>query len=282
MNPFTIGVAQEITELPIFSGMYLRIIFWFIFLAVSIGYVMRYAKKVKMNPEMSLVYEESKQVLGSLGNQEQAGFTTRHKAAFAILVIALITLAIGVIKFGWYLTEISGLFILMGIAIGLISKMSFSKIAESFINGCQVLVLGALVVGVAYGILVILQEGNIMDTILYTLASAVGSLPSELSAIGMYIVQCLINYIVPSGSGQAALSMPIMTPLSDLVHVTRQTTVLAFQFGDGISNIFTPTSGYFMAGLALAGISWIKWVRWIWPLIIIQYVLGAMFILIAI
>lgn len=103
----------------------------------------------------------------------------------------------------------------------------------------------------------------------------------ELSAIGMYIVQCLINYIVPSGSGQAALTMPIMTPLSDWVHVTRQTTVLAFQFGDGISNIFTPTSGYFMAGLALAGISWIKWVRWIWPLIIIQYVLGAMFILIA-
>lgn len=281
MNPFTVGVAQGIAEIPIFSGMLLRIIFWVIFLGVSIWYVMRYAKKVKKNPESSLVYLESKEVFGTLEGQGIVAFTSRHKAAFVVLLISLITLAVGVIKFGWYLTEIAGLFILMGIAIGLVSKMSFSKMAESFINGCQTLVLGALVVGVAYGILVILQEGNIMDSILYGLASAVSSLPSQLSAIGMYIVQCLINYIVPSGSGQAALTMPIMTPLSDLVGVTRQTAVLAFQFGDGISNIFTPTSGYFMAGLALAGISWIKWVKWIWPLILIHYSLGALFVLIA-
>ncbi|WP_019153517.1 YfcC family protein [Robertmurraya massiliosenegalensis] len=281
MNPFTVGVAQGIAEIPIFSGMLLRIIFLVIFLGASIWYVMRYASKVKKNPELSLVYNESQEVLGSLGSQKNVAFTGRHKAAFAILLIALIALAFGVIKFGWYLNEIAGLFILMGIAIGIVSKMSFSKMAESFVNGCQVLVLGALVVGVAYGILVILQDGNIMDTILYSLANAVGALPSQLSAIGMYVVQCLINFIVPSGSGQAALTMPIMTPLSDLVGVTRQTAVLAFQFGDGISNIFTPTSGYFMAGLALAGISWIKWVKWIWPLILIHYSLGAIFVLVA-
>ncbi|MCM3569394.1 YfcC family protein [Neobacillus mesonae] len=281
MNPFTVGVAQGIAELPIFSGLQLRIIFWAIFLAISIWYVMRYAKKIKANPERSLVHEESKAVLSNLGTQEKVEFTRSHKASFTILLLALITLAIGVIKFGWYLPEISGLFIIMGIAIGLVSKMSFSQMAEAFINGCSVLVLGALVVGVAYGILTVLQEGKVMDTILHGLAGAVGSLPSQLAALGMYIVQCMINYIVPSGSGQAALTMPIMAPLSDLVGVSRQTAVLAFQFGDGISNVFTPTSGYFMAGLALAGISWTKWVKWIWPLIVIHYALGAVFVTIA-
>ncbi|WP_338754448.1 YfcC family protein [Bacillus sp. FJAT-52991] len=281
MNPFTVGVAQGIAELPIFSGLSLRIVFWAIFLSINIWYVMRYAKKVKKNPEISLVHEESGKVLSNLGTQEKIEFTRAHKVAFAILLLSLITLAVGVIKFGWYLPEISGLFIIMGIAMGLVAKMSFSKMAESFIDGCSVLVLGALVVGVAYGILVILQDGKVMDTILHSLAGVVGILPSQLAALGMYIVQCFINFIVPSGSGQAALTMPIMAPLSDLVGVTRQTAVLAFQFGDGISNIFTPTSGYFMAGLALAGVSWVKWMKWIWPLILINYILGAIFVSIA-
>ena len=143
------------------------------------------------------------------------------------------------------------------------------------------MVLGALVVGFAYGIQAVLSEGNIIDTILYSMSNAVSILPASLTAIGMFIVQALINFIVPSGSGQAALTMPIMVPLSDLVGVARQTAVLAFQFGDGISNIVTPTSGYFMAGLAAAGISWVKWIRWVWPLILIQYALGAIFITIA-
>ncbi|USK36603.1 YfcC family protein (plasmid) [Bacillus sp. F19] len=281
MNPFTVGVAQGIAQLPIFSGLGLRIIFFVIFLSVSILYVMRYARKIKENPEKSLVFQESRQIFSSLEKQEKVEFTGQHKAAFIVLFLSLVTLAFGVSKYGWFLTEIAGLFLIMGIAIGLVSKMSFSQMSESFIEGCQVLVLGALVVGVAHGILVVLQDGKIMDSILYSLASAVGSLPSQLSAIGMYLVQCLINYIVPSGSGQAALTMPIMAPLGDLVGVTRQTAVLAFQFGDGISNIFTPTSGYFMAGLALAGISWIKWVKWIWPLILIHYTLGAIFVSIA-
>ena len=278
MNPFTVGVAQGIAEIPIFSGMGLRIIFFVIFLSISIFYVMRYAKKIKADPTKSIMYGE---VSALKVPEERVDFTTRHKWAFFVLFLALVGLAIGVIKFGWYLTEIAGLFLLMGIVIGIVTKMTFSEAAEAFIKGCETVVMGALIVGIANAILVVLQNGQIMDTILYGMASAVSNLPPSLTAFGMYIVQCLTNYIVPSGSGQAALTMPIMTPLSDLVGVTRQTAVLAFQFGDGISNIFTPTSGYFMAGLAIAGISWIKWVKWIWPLILIQYSLAAIFVIIA-
>lgn len=280
MNPFTVGVAQGIAEIPLFSGLYLRIIFFVIFLSVSIWYVMKYAHKIRKDPTKSLLYNEVTKDDFKIP-EKILTLTTRHKIIFTILLATLVTLGFGVIKLGWYLSEIAGLFLLMGILIGLAGKMNFSQISESFIKGCSVLVMGALVVGVANAILVVLQDGKIMDTILYGFSSVIGEMPSGFAAFGMYIVQCLLNYIIPSGSGQAALTMPIMAPLSDLVGVTRQTAVLAFQFGDGISNIFTPTSGYFMAGLALAKISWVKWVKWIFPLIIIHYVLGAIFVTIA-
>lgn len=282
MNPFTVGVAQGIAQIPVFSGMGLRIVMWAVFVTVSIWFVMRYADKVKKDPAKSVTYETDRVLLANAKPVEEfTGLTGRQKIVLTILLATLVALAVGVSKFGWYLTEIAGLFLLMGIVMGLVSKLSFNDIAEAFIEGCRTLVMGALVVGVARGILVILQDGLVMDTILYGLATAVGSLPSSLTAIGMYIVQCLISYIIPSGSGQAAVTMPIMAPLGDLVGVSRQTGVLAFQLGDGISNIFTPTSGYFMAGLALAGVSWIRWAKWILPLIITHYVLGAIFVTIA-
>lgn len=140
---------------------------------------------------------------------------------------------------------------------------------------------GAMVVGFARAILVVLENGNILDTILFSSSNILSTLPSSVSAIGMYIFQCILNFIVPSGSGQAAVSMPILAPLSDLVGVTRQTAVLAYQFGDGISNIFTPTSGYFMAGLALAKIPWDKWAKWFLPLLLLEYLIGGIFVFIA-
>ncbi|MGM8363907.1 YfcC family protein [Virgibacillus sp. W0181] len=280
MNPFTVGVAQGIAELPIYSGFATRMVFWVIFVGVSIAYVMRYAHKVKKDPTKSLVYEED-QAREVEVNTDQDSITTRQGIILGVLILTVFGLAFGVMQYGWYIKEIAGLFLLMGIVMGIVGKMSLDDIAESFVEGCRVLVLGALVVGFAYAILVVLQNGNILDTILHGLASVVSGLPSSFSAIGMYVAQALLNFIVPSGSGQAALSMPIMTPLADLVGVSRQTAVLAYQFGDGISNIFTPTSGYFMAGLAAAGISWTKWVRWVWPLILIQYTLGAIFVTIA-
>jgi len=169
----------------------------------------------------------------------------------------------------------------MGITVGFISKMRVNQIAESFIRGCEEMVMGALIVGFAYAILIVLQDSNTIDTILYGITNLVAGLPTSLSALGMYLTQSVLNFIVPSGSGQAALSMPIMAPLGDLVGVNRQTAVLAFQYGDGISNILAPTAGVLIASLAIAKIPWTKWVRWVLPLIFIQYILGAIFITVA-
>lgn len=281
MNPFTVGVAQGIAELPIYSGLGPRIVFWFIFVSVAIAFVMNYARKIKKDPTKSLMYEEDKKKREQIKEVKRDELTTRQGIILGILVLTVFVLAFGVIQFEWYITEIAGLFLLMGVVMGIVAKMNVNTIAENFVKGCETLVLGALVVGFAYGILAVLEDGQIMDTMLFAISNAVSGLPSQFTAIGMYIAQSLINFVVPSGSGQAALTMPIMTPLADLVGVDRQTAVLAFQFGDGISNILTPTSGYFMAGLAAAGIAWTKWVRWIWPLLLIQYILGGIFVTIA-
>lgn len=190
-------------------------------------------------------------------------------------------LVFGVIQFDWYIKEISALFLGMAMLVAIAGKLGFNGFAEELIVGMGNLAGGALVVGFARGILVVLTEGQILDTILHATSGAVSQLPSSFAALGMYLFQCFLNFIVPSGSGQAAVSIPILAPLSDLVGVTRQTAVLAYQFGDGISNIFTPTSGYFMAGLALAKVPWSKWAKWILPLIALEYLLGGILVYIA-
>ncbi|WP_432354226.1 YfcC family protein [Sporosarcina sp. A2] len=281
MNPFTIGVAQGIAEVPIFSGMGLRVIFWFIYMTVAILYVLRYAHKIRKNPEASLMYEEDKKRNIRVDLIKEHTLTKKQIATLLILVATLIALGFGVIEFKWYITEISALFLIMALIIGLVNGKGINGTAASFVRGCEELVVGALVVGFAYGALVILQESSTIDTILYGISGMVSQLPSSFAAIGMYVMQCLLNIIVTSGSGQAALSMPIMTPLSDLLGVSRQTSVLAFQMGDGLTNIFTPTSGLLLAALAMAGISFAKWFKWVWPLILIQFILGAIFVTIA-
>ncbi|WP_025785743.1 YfcC family protein [Sporosarcina sp. D27] len=281
MNPFTVGVAQGIAEVPMFSGMGLRVVFWAIYMVVAILYVLRYAHKVRKNPKASLVYEEDKKRNIRVDLVKEHTLTGKQITTLIILVATLIALGFGVIKFEWYITEISALFLIMALIIGLVNGKGINGTAVSFVKGCEELVVGALVVGFAYGALVILQDSSTIDTILYGITTLVSQMPSSLAAIGMYIMQCLLNIVVTSGSGQAALSMPIMTPLSDLLGVSRQTSVLAFQMGDGLTNIITPTSGLLLAALAMARISFAKWFKWVWPLILIQFVLGAIFVTIA-
>src|SRR5690625_354474 len=219
MNPFTVGVAQGIAELPIYSGFFTRLVFWAIFVAVAIVYVMLYARKIKKDPTKSLMYDEDKEKRKTLDDQERTHVTKRQMIIIGVLLVTIITLGYGVVQHGWYITEIAGLFLVMGVVMGLISGMRINAIAENFIKGCEVLVLGALVVGFAYGIQAVLADGNIIDTILYSMSNAVSVLPASLTAIGMFVVQALINFIVPSGSGQAELKMSIMLPLYDIVVV---------------------------------------------------------------
>lgn len=247
MNPFTVGVAQGIAELPLFSGMGYRLVVYAIMITLATSFVYWYAGKVKKNPKSSLMYEFDKTREDVLDLNNLTPLTGNHKLVLLTVAATIGLLVFGVVKYGWYIQEISALFLGMAIVVALVGKLGFNGFAEELIKGMANLAGGALVVGFARAILVVLTEGHILDTILYTTSGVVSQLPSAFAAVGMYVFQCFLNFIVPSGSGQAAVSIPILAPLSDLVGVTRQTAVLAYQFGDGISNIFTPTSGFFMA-----------------------------------
>ncbi|CAH0146322.1 hypothetical protein SRABI133_00597 [Peribacillus simplex] len=278
-NPFNVGVAQSIAELPMYSGMGLRIALLAVFYVVTVLYIYFHAIKVKRNPELG--------EYGKFRREEHAHLdknfrmSKRHSAALIILLVNFILLVYGVIKLGWYISEIGGLFLLSGIIMGLIGGLTPSRMANGFISGAGDMVSGALIIGVAQTILVIITSGGLLDTILYYAAGLVEQLPPAINAIGMFIVQLFLNFIVPSGSGQAALTMPIMAPLADLMGVTRQTAVLAFQLGDGISNMIFPTSGVLLAGLAVAGISFTKWVKWVFPYLLIQVAVAIIFLFIA-
>jgi uncharacterized ion transporter superfamily protein YfcC len=198
-----------------------------------------------------------------------------------LLAAALVAVVVGALRWQWGIFELSGLFVALAVLAGIVGGLGINGTAERFLEGAAAITGGALVVGLARGILVIFDGAQVTDTILYGLASAVQGLPAQVSVAGIYGVQVLLNYLVPSGSGQAALSIPILAPLGDLVGVTRQTTVLAYQFGDGFSNVFTPTQGYFMAGLALIGVRWERWVRFMWPLELIWIGAGLVLLLIA-
>ncbi|WP_206457935.1 YfcC family protein [Anaerovorax sp. IOR16] len=281
MNPFTIGVAQGIAGLPLFSGMMLRVVLYICMLIITITFVILYARRIKKNPQLSSMYDVDIAREDKLDLSNLHEFGGREKLILLVFAASIVLLIFGVVKYGWYMNEIAALFLGMAMVVAVIGRMGFNGFANSLGKGMADVAAGALIVGFARGILVVMTDGNIIHPILNSAANFLGQLPGAVTAIGMYIFQCLLNFIVPSGSGQAAVSIPIMAPLADLVGVTRQTACLAFQLGDGISNIFTPTSGYFMAGLALAKIPWTKWAKWILPLICIQYLIGGIFIVIA-
>lgn len=195
--------------------------------------------------------------------------TARQKYASLAALLFMGILVYGVLNHGWFMVEMAGLFVFMGIVVGLISGLNSTEISEGFTEGFRDVLMGAIIMGLARGVSVALEDGHIMDTIVYSLGSVVGDFPAVFGAVGMYLVQLTINFIIPSGSGQALVTMPIMGPLADLIGVTRQTAVLAFQLGDGFAHILYPTSGYFMAALAIAGVAWQKWVKFFLPLFFI-------------
>ncbi|MBV6652357.1 MAG: YfcC family protein [Mameliella sp.] len=270
INPFTIGVAQGIAELPPASGMGYRILVWGVTTATGIVYIMRYALKLEKDPTLSLVYEldqkrESLQVEGAA----QSTFTTAHRYVLIALCAALLLLVYGVGQWGWYINEIAALFIGIGIVAGTISHLGLEDCVSAFKAGAQDMLTAALVIAMAKGLIVIAEEGKIIDTLLFTVAGLSEGLPKAVTVEIMFVFQTLLNFFVPSGSGQAALTMPIMAPLSDLLGISRQTAVLAFQFGDGLSNLIIPTSGVTMGVLAIAKIPYNVWVKWFWPLFVI-------------
>ncbi|MDW5299332.1 MAG: AbgT family transporter [Sedimentibacter sp.] len=282
-NPFTVGIGQKIAGLPLYSGWEYRLVVLISMAIIGISFVMNYARKVRANPQSSCMYEldkVTKEFVGG-GEETQVDLTLRQKLAGVSSVILFVVMVVGVFNWGWDMPEIGAIFIIIGIVAGIISGMSGKEICDGFLEGCQDVLLGALIVGIARGVGVVMADAKIIDTIIYNLSLLIQGLPGTITSIGMLVVQTLLNFLIPSGSGQTVVTMPIMAPLSDLVGVTRQTAILALQFGDGFSNIFYPVSGYFMATLALARVPYEKWMKVMLPLFGLFTAASAVFLVIA-
>lgn len=333
LNPFTIGIAQGLADLPLFSGFEYRLVAWLVINVVGIAYILWYAARVRRNPERSPVYHEDAYWRAQLhlqDEEEEAGtckaawytwglsllaliaFSFAHPQStlamgsgdgFTGPVLPLLTLAyavtgflalrvsspvfvlnllaytivfliVGVMGYQWYIMEIAALFFAMGILSGAAMGKSPDTITRLFLTGAGDILSAALIVGLAGGIIVILEEGQIIHTILHAMAGGMSDMGDVASVGIMYLIQTIINVVIPSGSAKAALTMPIMAPFSDLIGLSRQATVLAFQFGDGFTNMITPTSGVLIGVLGVAKIPYVKWVRWIAPLMFVLVLLG--------
>ncbi|MDW0108839.1 YfcC family protein [Sporosarcina aquimarina] len=268
LNPFNVGIAQGIAELPLFSGIGLRSVLMVGGLIIAIHHTLRYAKKVKLNPATSLLINE-KELETDASILENLTMTTKHKWILGVLGLSLVALVFGVLKYGWYLGEISALMLLMGIIIGMIAfNGSFNQFTDEFMKGAAEMTAAALIIGLSRAILVVMEEGQIIDTLVYAISVPLGSLHSVFAAWGMYFSQGLINFIIPSSTGQAAVVMPIMSSISDVIGINRQIAVQAFQSGDGYWNMITPTHPVLMAALGIAAVPFGKWIRFAGPLVL--------------
>lgn len=276
VNPFSVGLAQSLAQLPVGSGIAYRGIIWVIMMAIAIAFVMLYARKVKKNPEKSVVYDldiqNRKHILGDEASIKN--FTKRDGAVLTIFCGGLGVMVWGILAQGWYTQEISMIFMIIGVFGGIAGGLKEDEIADSFIDGAKDLIYAALVIGLARAIVIVAQDGKIIDTILNGAANLLGGLPKVVFINLMMFVQNAISFFIPSSSGHAALTIPIMAPLSDLVGVSRQNIITAYQFGTGITNFITPTNGVLMACLAMVKIPWIKFVKFVLPLIGIFVVIG--------
>ena len=281
-NPFTTGVAQSIAGLPIFSGVGYRFICLVVFLIVTNIYIIWYAKKVKANPEASVVYEmeqENKKV--EVSEKQHDKIEGRHYLVLLIVIACFVLLVYGSQNWKWKLQENAAMFLWMGVLSGFAYGFGPSRIAEEFTKGAKKLVYGALMIGMANGISLILTDGKILDTTVQYLGGLLVALPSYAQAAGMFLMQLLINGLITSGSGQAAATMPIMLPVADIIGMTKQTAVLAFNFGDGLSNYILPTSSALMGFIAMVGISYSNWMKFMWRLFLIWTVVGAVLVIVA-
>ncbi|MCX2743484.1 AbgT family transporter [Mangrovivirga sp. M17] len=269
-NPFTIGIAQEIAEVPMFSGYEYRMVVWVVLTFLAVFYIMRYARKI-YNPALVETGTESE--------VEQVSFTPIRKVTLFLLFGGLAIILLGVTRYGWYINEIAAVFFGMGLLSAVINRMNIQEAVDAFKTGAGDVLTAGLVVALSKGLLILAEDGKIIETILHGLASLAEGWPKAISVEMMFVVQSLLNFFLPSGSGQAVLTMPIMAPLSDLLGISRQTAVLAFQFGDGLSNLIIPTSAVTMGVLSIGKVPYEKWLKWMLPLFFIMVIASGILLL---
>lgn len=266
-NPFTVLIAQQIAEIPVYSGLWLRLAIFVPFVLIGFHHVWSYAQKVNKDPSASMMIG----VPCPLEGQAKPTYPKLNRRHQLILGSFLVTLTIavwGIATQGWYLYELGGVFVAWGAVVAILGKLSADETAERFIEGVSDLVTTAILIGVARGIALILEDGQILHTLVHAMSLPLSHVAAEISAVGMLIIQTILNTFIPSGSGQAYVTMPLMAPLGDLVGVPRQVAVLAYQFGDGFSNMIIPTNAVLMGILGMAGVPYTHWVRFCFPLIL--------------
>jgi uncharacterized ion transporter superfamily protein YfcC len=275
-NPFTVQIAQGIAEVPLNSGIELRIIFFAVTMLAGVIFLLRYGKKIKKDISKSVMPDDEFTI--DHISFDKIEFKKSH--LFIILIGALLFAFIifAVQELEWWLSEMAGGFLLIGIVSIIIAKIPINEAANSFVKGMEEMIVAAMVVGFARGVQVVLEDGQILDTIIFSAANFLQNFHEYIGAAGMLVFQTTLNFFIPSGSGQAAVTMPLMAPLSDLLGITRQTAVFAFTCGDGFSNMIIPTSGFLMAVLGLAKIPYTKWVKFIFPLFLIMMCLSFIFL----
>ena len=261
LNPFTVGIAQDMAGLPLFSGMGYRVFCWAVLTLLTALFVVVYAHRTRKASAEAVRLEDTP-------------LTGRQGWILVVLLLTVIALIVGVTVWEWYLPEITALFLGMGIVCGIIAGFGANRIAEELLAGAKDILSAALVVGFASGIIVILQDGHVVDSLLHGMQEGLDGTGPVASLSAMYGIQALINFLIPSATAKAAITIPIMAPFADMVGVSRQAMVLAFQFGDGFTNMVTPTSGVLIAALAMARIPYAKWVKWIWKGVAALLVIG--------
>lgn len=280
INPFTIGVAAGVAGVSLAEPRVLifRIVAFIVFVGLAIAYTMNYAAKIKKDPTKSIMYgvpQEETKHLKAKDEILNMPFTGRQKIAMLGFVLLVVILTWGIISKGWWFQEIASLFLVFFVATGVLLGYGPNQLGDLFVESSKETIYGALIVGMARGISVVLAAGGIIDTIVYFLGNLVSSLPLALTGIGMLVVQNLINLFIPSGSGQAVVTMPIMAPLADVVGISRQMACVAFQFGDGFSNMFWPTGTATICGFM--AISLAHWYKFITKLFAMMFVVQCIF-----
>jgi uncharacterized ion transporter superfamily protein YfcC len=273
-NPFTVGIAQGLVGLPLYSGLGYRVVTWFVTTGVMVTWVMVYAARIKRRPESSPVFEldRSREMPESQPGDVEP-WTARRALVLGIFVSAMGVLVWGILKKQWFIEEIGALFLAMGLVMGVVAGLKSNAIATAFVAGAKDMVNVSLIIACGRALLIIAREAKVLDTILFHGSGLISLLPGIVAAQVMFLVQCVINFFIHSGTAQAALTMPIMAPLADLVGLTRQTMVYAYQLCELINPIL-PTSAVTMGVLGMAKIPWEKWARWFLPLMLTLMVLA--------
>jgi uncharacterized ion transporter superfamily protein YfcC len=277
INPFSVLLAQGIAGIHGNPLLWLRAIAWAAFTILAIAYTMRYARRVRENPESSPSFNSDKKLQLDLAvsQEDHPEFSVRDRIILATFIVTLATISWGLLSRGWYMAEIGAAFLACGLISGAVAKMGPSEIAEHFVEGCKDFVYAAFIIGLARGILIVAEQGMMIDSILNSLGGFLSGIPTYAFTTLNLLAQNIITFFVPSSSGQAALTMPVLAPLGDLVGVNRDSLVLAYQFGNGLTNLISPTNGLLLAGLAIARIRFGQWFKVIFPFFLMAWPLAA-------